>query len=81
MYDACSKGFIRLTKSHESGATLYFAKPPMRTCANYRFIFPNGDLSAGYVQVPLPNGEYLAVVEKLAEWQTKGVKASLVLKR
>ena len=76
----CNDGFIKLVKSVELGATLYTTVDLIRTCPLRRFVFPNGDLSSGYVQGELSEGVFAPVLEKMAEWESKGIKPSLILK-
>lgn len=80
--DACSTGFKKIIKSEESGAILYTEVDARLTgCSNIRFVFPNGDLSAGYVQVKLQDGGYKPVLDYLASLERKGIKPSLNLKK
>lgn len=78
---ACDEVYVKLVKSVESDTVLYTAVDLIRTCEPYRFVFPNGDLSSGYVQGQLPEGGFMPVHEKLAEWKSKGVNPSLTLKK
>ena len=77
----CVKGFFKLTKSFESDAVIYTTKKDMAGCENYRLVFPNNDLSNGYVQSPLKDGNFYPVAELLAFWKNKGRAPDLTVKR
>lgn len=77
----CTKGFIKLVKSIESDAVLYLTAYTMTGCVNFRLVFPNGDLSAGYIQRNLGNGEFAPVMEVLADWKRNGISPALIIQR
>lgn len=79
--DPCFKEFYKLTKSVESDAILFTTDKKIAGCLNQRFMFPNSDLSAGYVQGALPSGEFTPVKEMLATWKSKGINPSLIMKK
>ncbi len=76
----CLKGFHPLIKSNEAGATIYTTQKTLRFCENFRFVFPNGDLSSGYKQDKLPTGEFMPIAIQLDEWRKAGMKPIYILK-
>ena len=77
--DPCTKGFIKMTKSAEANAIIFTGENKLPTCASRRFVFRNGDMSAGYLQFAPAGSTHKSVSESLKEWDEQQIKASLVL--
>lgn len=70
---------MKLNKRTESGAYIFTDESKISTCNKRRFVFLNGDMSAGYWQSTPAFTEFKSIEESIKNWSDRAVRPSLKL--